>query len=301
MTPFRPPNRHGGHSQRDAYRAPDAATPLTLNLRNGYQWPRMRDFRGEPSTTNDLSGAPRRVPVVRTGRWRWLHGLGTWLFAAVVLGVTAGALFAALTPAVAEAQSCVDETIRDELNARRRYRGVRERLFQKAGRFEVSVMGGVYAADLLSASYLVQGALTYHVTEELGLEASVAYSRADSELVRVIEEDRGITLLRLDAPVLVYQGHLVWTLAYGKLRWFGAEIGRFDLRLALGAGVTDNQTARGLTGSFGLGANFFLGEWFAIRVDVRDQVLEQELLGESRIVNNLTATLGMSIFLPFES
>jgi outer membrane beta-barrel protein len=205
-----------------------------------------------------------------------------------------------LGPAAAAAQ-CIDEAIRDELNARRRYRGVRERIFQKAGRFELSVMGGVYAADLLSLSYLVQGALSFHVTEDIGIEASFAYSRAESELVRIIENDRGITLIRLDQPVFVYEAHLLWNLAYGKMRWFGAEIGRFDFFVALGGGITDNQTARGLTGSFGVGAKFYVGEWFAIRIDIRDQILEQEILGESRIVNNLTATLGLSIFVPFES
>lgn len=237
-------------------------------------------------------------------------GLG-WAEDALRVALLAGVLLALQAvlpswdvPAVglssARAQ-CIDEAIQDELNARRRYRGVRERLFQKAGRFEVSVLGGVYAADLLSASYLVTGALSYHVTEELGLEASFGYSRAESELVRIIEQDRGISLIRIDAPVYLYQAHLLWTLAYGKLRWFGSEIGRFDIRLAIGGGITDNQTARGLTGSAGLGASFFIGEWFAIRVDVRDQILEQSILGESRIVNNLTATLGLSVFIPFEN
>jgi outer membrane beta-barrel protein len=108
-------------------------------------------------------------------------------------------------------------------------------------------------------------------------------------------------VVRIDAPVFLYQAHLLWTIAYGKLRWFGSEIGRFDIRLAIGGGITDNQTARGLTGSAGIGASFFIGEWFAIRVDVRDQILEQSLLGESRIVNNLTATLGLSVFVPFEN
>jgi hypothetical protein len=57
--------------------------------------------------------------------------------------------------------------------------------------------------------------------------------------------------------------------------------------------------ARGLTFSAGLGVKLYFDSWFAIRIDIRDQVLEQELLGESAIVNNLTATLGMSVFLPF--
>lgn len=208
------------------------------------------------------------------------------------------AMISALAPGPAGAQ-CIDEAIRDELNARRRYRGVRERLFQKALRHEISVMGGIYAADLLSASYLLQAAYTFHVTEDLGLEASFAYSQSDSELVRIIENDRGISLIRIEAPVYVYQAHLIWTMAYGKLRWFGDGISRFDFNLAIGGGMTDNQTARGLTFSAGLGIKFLFDQWFSIRLDVRDQVLQQELLGESTIVNNITATLGLSVFIPF--
>jgi len=205
---------------------------------------------------------------------------------------------AVVLPTAAEAQ-CIDEAIRDELNARRRYRGVQERLFQKAGRHELSVMGGIYSADLLSSSYLLQGAYTFHVTEALGLEASFAYSRADSEIVRIIESDRGVTLLRVDEPVLIYTGHLLWSIAYGKVRWFGGGISRFDFYLALGGGITDNQTARGLTFSGGFGLKFYPAEFFALRLDVRDQVLQQEVLGESVLVNNLTATLGISFFIPF--
>lgn len=216
----------------------------------------------------------------------------------IILATTAPIAQAAISPARAGAQ-CIDEAIRDELNARRRYRGVRERLFQKALRHELSVMGGVYAADLLSASYLIQGAYTFHVTEDLGLEASFAYSQSDSELVRIIENDRGISLIRIEAPVYVYQAHLIWSIAYGKLRWFGDGISRFDFNLAIGGGLTDNQTSRGLTFSAGIGIKFFFDEWFSLRIDVRDQVLQQELLGESAIVNNITATLGLSVFIPF--
>ena len=194
---------------------------------------------------------------------------------------------------------CIDEAIRDELNARRRYRGVTERIFQKALRHELSIMGGIYAADLLSSWALVQGAYTFHATEAIGLELSFSYTRARSEVVRIIEEDRGLVLFRVENPVYVYGGHLLWSLAYGKVRWLGGSIGRFDFSLAVGGGVTDNQTARGLTFSGGFGLKFYFGEWFALRMDVRDQVLQQELLGESQIVNNVTATLGMSIFMPF--
>ena len=194
---------------------------------------------------------------------------------------------------------CIDEAIRDELNARRQYRGVQERLFQKARRHEISAIGGAYAADLMSSSWLAGGAYTFHFSEDLGLEASFGYTRAKAEVVNLIEERLATDLVRDDVPVFIYEGHLVWSLAYGKLRWFGSHISRFDFNLALGGGVTDNRSARGLTFSGGFGLKFFPNSWLGVRLDVRDQVLTQELLGESRIVNNLIATLGLSVFLPF--
>ena len=202
-------------------------------------------------------------------------------------------------PTNSASSQCIDEAIQDELNARRRYRGVEERLFQKAGRHELSVMGGVYAADLLSASGVITGAYTYHFTESLGLELSFSYTRAQSELVGIIEDGLGVTLIDIDNPVYVYLGDLIWSLAYGKVRWFGGRISRFDFFLAGGAGVTDNQTATGLTFNAGIGLKFFFGEWFSMRFDVRDSILSQEALGESRIVNNITATFGLSMFMPF--
>ena len=207
----------------------------------------------------------------------------------------------ASAPVQAEDTQCIDESIRDELNARRKYRGVQKRAFQKAGRHELSVNGGLYAADLLSSSYLVGGAYTFHFTEDLALEASFGYARADSKLVRIVQNETSFTALRLSTPIFIYEGHLLWSIAYGKLRWFGSGISRFDLNLAFGGGVTDNQSARGLTGSFGLGLKLFFGEWFAVRVDVRDQLLTQELLGHTELVNNLAATLGFSVFFPFSA
>jgi len=194
---------------------------------------------------------------------------------------------------------CIDEAIRDELNARRQYRGVQERLFQKERRHELSVLGGVYAADLNSSSWIAGGAYTYHFTEDFALEASFGYTRQRSELVRIVEERLATDLTREDLPAYLYQGHFIWTLAYGKLRWFGSRISRFDFNLALGGGITDNRSARGLTGSAGLGLKFYPNSWLAVRVDLRDQLLAQELLGESRLVNNLIATLGLSVFMPF--
>ena len=111
-----------------------------------------------------------------------------------------------------------------------------------------------------------------------------------SHLHSLIAGGIGMTLLT---------GHLIWTLAYGKLRWMGDGISRFDLNLAFGAGVTDDQTSRGATGSAGMGLKLFFGKWFAVRFDARDHVLSEVLVGDQHLVNDVIVTLGASVFIPF--
>jgi outer membrane beta-barrel protein len=196
---------------------------------------------------------------------------------------------------------CVDEELKQELVGGRHYRGVQERLFTKAFRHELSAMGGYYAADLYSSSWTAGGAYTFHFSEDLGLEASVAFTRFRSSITDAYERRYPQIQIedRTDKPGRLYFGHLLWSFAYGKLRWMGGGISRFDLNLAVGAGVTDDSTARGITGSFGLGTKWYIGKWFAFRIDVRDHILKEALIGEEHLVNDIIVTGGASIFIPF--
>ncbi|HEV3190760.1 MAG TPA: outer membrane beta-barrel domain-containing protein [Polyangiaceae bacterium] len=214
--------------------------------------------------------------------------------------VVGGALAAAFVAADARAQ-CVDEELKQELVGGRHYRGVQERLFTKAFRHELSAMGGIYAADLYSSNWIVGGAYTFHFSEDLGLEASVQFTRFHSAVTDAYERRYPKTQLldRTDKPGTLYLGHLVWSFAYGKLRWMGDGISRFDFNLAIGAGVTDDSTSRSVTGSVGIGTKFFFGRWVALRFDARDHVLREALVGDEHLVNDVVVTLGASMFIPF--
>jgi outer membrane beta-barrel protein len=205
-----------------------------------------------------------------------------------------------LAPGSARAQ-CVDEELKDELVGGRHYRGVQDRLFTKALRHELSLMGGYYAADLYSSNWLAGGAYSFHFSEDLALEASFQYTRFRSAAADSL--DRHFPQIGLEQstnnPGLLYFGHLVYSFAYGKLRWGGGATSRFDFNVALGMGVTDDTTARGVTGSAGLGAKLYFGKWFAVRWDVRDHVLQESLVGDQHIVNDVIITLGASVFFPF--
>jgi outer membrane beta-barrel protein len=222
---------------------------------------------------------------------------GAGLPATVVAGLLAASLVA---PREARAQ-CVDDELKQELVGGRHYRGVEDRLFTKAFRHELSAMGGLYAADLYSSSWVVGGAYTFHFSEDLALEASVEFTRFHSAVTDAYERRYpNIQIIdRPDKPGRLYFGHLVWSFAYGKLRWMGDGISRFDFNFAIGAGATDDSTSLGVTGSAGLGTKFYFGKWFAMRFDARDHVLQEVLVGDQHLVNDFVVTLGASVFFPF--
>jgi len=224
--------------------------------------------------------------------------LGGSLFAAFMLASFAGSIS---RPAAAQ---CVDEALKQQLVGQRAYRGVVPRLFQKALRHELSPMGGWYAGDISDGAPTYGGAYTFHFTEDLGLEASYFRTRQSFELLRAVGEhnqDLVDIVKSADNPINIFTGNLVWSLAYGKVRWFGDGISRFDFYLTLGGGATVEPGNVGLTGTGGFGLKFYLVEWLALRLDVRDYVREQKRvqLGVEKVVNDIAATGGVSVFIPF--
>ncbi len=210
----------------------------------------------------------------------------------------------ALGASPARAQ-CVDEELKEQLIGRRAYRGVVPRMFKKALRHELSALGGWYAGDMSDGRPTYGGAYTFHFTEDLGLEASyLRTSRSFGFLEAVNDRQQGLTQITANetVPVQLFMGHLVWSLAYGKVRWFGGPIGRFDFYLSLGAGAADEDGASSVAGSGGFGMKFHLAQWMLLRLDIRDHVHSLRApLGVDEIVNDVTALGGLSVFFPFSS
>lgn len=223
------------------------------------------------------------------------------LIALAICCFSPAALAAEPAASAATEGGCVDEELKQELVAGRHYRGVQERLFTKAFRHELSALGGLYAGDLYSSNWLVGGAYTFHFSEDLGLEASFQLTRFRTAATDSYERRYPQVQVeeRTDRPGRLYFGHLIWSFAYGKLRWMGGGITRFDFNAALGAGVTDDSTAQGLTGSFGFGTKWYLTKWLDVRIDIRDHILKETLIGEDHIVNDILVTGGVSMFIPF--
>ena len=212
-------------------------------------------------------------------------------------------LVSATAPAAAdsaEAGTCVDKEIADRLAVKRKRRGHQETLFVKQQRHEFTLTGGYYVSDLYSATYMLGGSYTYHMTNESAVEMTYARTNANAELIRAIEDNRGRTIDEEFAKVQFVESLLVWSPVHGKFR-LGGSIVHFDIHLDAGVGVVDSQTSRGVTGVGGMGLKVFMGKAMAFRFDVRDHVFQQELLDETFLVNDLSATAGLSVFLPLRN
>jgi outer membrane beta-barrel protein len=206
---------------------------------------------------------------------------------------------AAATPAdpKAGADACIDENVKADLFAKRKQRTSRERLFQQTNRHELTVWGGYYVSDLFDGTYTVGGAYTYHMTEDLAVEASGSYTRLSSSGGPELERTFAV-LANKPRGERVFAADLIWVPAHAKMR-LGGSITHFDFYLALGGGIVDSVLSEDLAGNGGFGLKFFLGHAFAIRFDVRDYVYRQSLLAEVMLVNDLTATVGLSVYIPF--
>lgn len=195
-----------------------------------------------------------------------------------------------------DADACIDENVRADLFAKRKRRDVRDRLFQQTNRHELTVLGGYYSSDLFDGTYVVGGAYAYHMTEDFAIEAHAALTHIASSAGTELEQ-LYVVLGTKNRREILYHADLVWDPAHGKLR-LGGAIRHFDLYVAAGAGVIDSVLSSDIAGNAALGLKFFIGRAMAIRIDVRNYVYRQQLLARKEWVDDVTTTLGLSLFLP---
>ncbi|MBC7792534.1 MAG: outer membrane beta-barrel domain-containing protein, partial [Clostridia bacterium] len=101
----------------------------------------------------------------------------------------------------------------------------------------------------------------------------------------------------------VGRAELIWAPIYGKLNLFAEEVFHFDTFLSAGGGYMGFDSDGGsVVGTLALGQHYFLSDWMALRIDIRDQIYSMDVNpssgGGKNIQNLLTFNLGLSFYLP---
>lgn len=199
-------------------------------------------------------------------------------------------------PSDAPLPSCLDQTLRDQLGAELKPRGVQKRDFQKDGKLVLVGRGGLYGGDLTSSSWIAGGGLGLWFTEDLGIQAEFDVTPLeldlDSPLAKFFEDDRF-------EPGLAYvaTANLMWSPVHAKLK-IGGSIVHADLIVFGGGGRMIHDAVQGLSFDAGFALDLFVSKVVTVRLDLRDLMAITEIAGETRFTNNLIATAGLAVYIP---
>ena len=173
---------------------------------------------------------------------------------------------------------------------------MQKRTFLKRGQLELVAHGGLFAGDLLSSSYDLGGVVAWFPTEDLGIEARVDATYVKLDLDKPLADFTGDTRFQAGRGYLALAG-LLWSPIHAKLK-IGDGITHADVMLAAGGGRMFHDSAQGMAFDGGLIMELFVSHWVTLRFDIRDLVLVQEAVADTRLTNNIMATGGIGLWLP---
>lgn len=161
--------------------------------------------------------------------------------------------------------------------------------------FELGAYGGIMSIEDFESHAVYGARLAYHLTEDFFLEATLGQSKAGrtsyenlSGGAEILTDDqRDYTYYALSAGWNALPGEVF----IGKNRSYNTAF-----YLVAGIGSTEFAGDDRFTVSGGFGYRILPADWVAVHFDVRDHVFDIDLLGEKKIVNNLEAHLGLSVF-----
>jgi outer membrane beta-barrel protein len=161
--------------------------------------------------------------------------------------------------------------------------------------FELGGYVGVMSIEDFESNVVYGGRLAYHLTEDFFLEGTYGQSRAGrtsyenlsggADLLNDDERDYSYYALSLGWNALPGEIFIGKNRAYNSAFYLVAGIGNTEF------GGDDHFTVNG-----GFGYRVLPADWIAVHFDVRDHIFDSDLVGEKKIVNNLEAHLGLSIF-----
>lgn len=161
--------------------------------------------------------------------------------------------------------------------------------------FEVGAYVGVLSIEDFESNVVYGARLAYHLTEDFFLEATAAQSRAGRTSYENLSGSADL-LTDAERDYTYYALSAGWNALPGEI--FLGKNRAYNTAFYLVAGIGSTRFAGDdrFTVNGGFGYRILPADWIAVHFDVRDNVYDIDLLGEKKIVNNLEAHLGLSIF-----
>jgi outer membrane beta-barrel protein len=161
--------------------------------------------------------------------------------------------------------------------------------------FEAGAFVGTISIEDFGTSLLYGARAAYHFTEDLFAEATVGSSEAG----RTSYEDlSGAAELLTDSErrFTYYDLALGWNVLPGEVFLGGKRAMPSAVYVTLGAGSTNFAGDDHFTVALGAGLRVLANDWIAVHFDVRNHMFDSDLLGESKLTQNMQVNLGVTAF-----
>lgn len=224
----------------------------------------------------------------------------TWICAVVLIAFPVAA---SAQEEVRDEETVIIEEERTKTLAER-IPSVTRRTFVKKGRLQLAPTLGLSLNDPFYDHITVGAALHYHVVESLSIGFNGNYSIALDNDVGVAggvgEFDN-----QFDRAAYTAFLEVSWAPIYGKLSLLAESVLHFDTYIAVGGGVVGlDQGDPAIAGSVAIGQHYFMNEWLALRLEIRDQIFNMaravgpDVDEDSSLQNLLTFTIGLAFYVP---
>ena len=138
--------------------------------------------------------------------------------------------------------------------------------------------------------------MSFFVTEDLGLELSFGVTPVEFDLDKPLAEFFGDRRFESGTASLAL-ANLVWSPVHAKLK-INDSIMHSDIMLVAGLGRLFHDSVQGVTFDAGVALELYMTKMLALRLDIRDIIAVQEAVGETRLTNNILATVGLALWIP---
>ena len=154
---------------------------------------------------------------------------------------------------------------------------------------------GLLNVEDFGSNGLVNARLMYHITEDFFAEGVygesklglTSYERLSGGARLLTDKQRRVRYYTLDMGYDLFPGEVY----VGKRRTFNSA-----LYIVGGVGGTQFGGDTRFTVTVGAGYRLILNDWAAAHLDVRDHLLDTNVLGTLRSTNNIETTLGLTVF-----
>lgn len=158
---------------------------------------------------------------------------------------------------------------------------------------------GVYAGSLSVENFevnIVYGArLAYHISEDFFAEG--LYGRSDAGLSSFERLSGSAPLLTDSEREFKYWSlGFGWNVLPGEVFLGGERAYNSAVYLTAGAGSTTFGGDDRFTVTLGAGARVLIKDWLAAHLDIRDHILEVDVVGTNKQTHNFEATISLTAF-----